>query len=377
MTPGTIQLDSAILGSFGAESLLIGGRRTATAEGSSVTVTSGSVTVDNAGGTLQAQDLVIVSKGGITLEEGASLSSTGKLAESDALLVSGNGTLVRVSADRNAVVLRSGISTATSPLLTIGAGSEIKGGGIILDSSAGVSLSPDARITADSYQFSAGNIAVILKNPGSVTAGSGLVVSNSLLENLQKASSLKLLSYGSIDVYGTGTFGSTTGLASLGLSAGQIRGFNTSGGTARISAGTLRLENLASAASSVSTGAASGNIEFLANRVELGENQIAVNGYSSVLLDASNGIIGEGTGGLSIQGDLITRSPVVAGAAGANRTITATGSIALQASGRAGTAVVKSGLGSSLAVTGATVNVNTPVVLPSGSIRFSATSGDL
>ncbi|RYD23498.1 MAG: filamentous hemagglutinin N-terminal domain-containing protein [Verrucomicrobiaceae bacterium] len=376
-TPGVIQLDSSILGSFGAESLLIGGRRTTTAESSVVTVNSGSVTVDNAGSTLAARDLVIVSKGGITLAEGSSLASTGKLSGAENLLLSGNGTLVRVSADKGASVLRSNITAATSPLLTIGSGVDIKGGGIILDSSAGVSLSADASLSADSYQFAAGNIAVILKNPGTVSAGPGLVVSNALLGNLQSASSLKLLSYGSIDLYGTGTFGSVSGLDTLSLSAGQIRGLNTDGGTARIAAGTVRLENTAAIASSVSNGSFSGDLEIVGNRIELGENQIAINGYSSVLLDSSTGIIGEGTGGLSVQGDLTAKTPVLAGAVRANRTITAKGSIVLQGASRNGSAPVISGLGSSLSVTGDSVTVNTEVSLPSGSLKFNALSGDL
>ncbi len=375
-TPGSIYLDSNTLNSFGAESLLIGGRRNTSSAGISIQVGSGTITVDNAGSTLSAQDLILVAKDGIRLEDGASLSSSGKLSDSDDLLLSGNGTLVRISADNNASILRSEISQATSPLLSIGANAKLKGGSIILDSSSGISLAADSSIDASSYQFNAGNIALLLDNPGMVTAA-GLVVSNALLAKLQTASSLKLLSYGSIDLYGSGTFGSTTGLANLSLSSGQIRGMNNSGGIARIAAKNILLENSASSASLLANGATAGRLEIVAESIGLGANQLAINGYSSVLLESSRGIIGEGTGGLSIQGNLDVRTPVFAGAAGAKRTLTATGSVALEGLVNNGVPLLSSGLGSSLSITGSSVNVDNSVSLPSGSLKLRAVSGNL
>jgi len=375
-TPGTIHLDSDTLSSFGAESLLIGGKRTISPAGSTVSVTSGNLTVDNAGSTLSAQDLILGSKNNLTLQDGSSLASTGTLSVSDDLALTGNGTLVRVSADQNASILRSN-TTSSSALLKVGENVNITGAGIILDSSSQVSLAGTADLIAKSYTFDAANIALLLDHPGTVASGSGLVISHEILQELQAASSLKLMSYSSIDLYGTGTFGSTSTLSSLTLSAGQIRGVNTGGGTASIAAKTVRLENHSNVASTIGTGSTNGSLNLIADTIELGRNTIAANGFSSVVLDASRGVIGQGAGGLIVQKDLTIQAPVIAGAAGAVRTITAGGAVSLTNSARAGSNTLASGLGSALTLTGASVNVDTVISLPSGSLTLKTTSGDL
>ena len=373
---GTVFLDSETLDSFGAESLLIGGRRSVTAAGTQVTVSAGSVTVDNKGSTLAAQDLVLVAKERVTLEQGASLASSGTLSGADSLLLSGDGALLRLSADKNAGVLRSGISSTSSAQLAIGAGVKLEGGGLTLDSSAGISLDPTADLGAVSYRFNAGKIALLLGNLANVTSNGGLVISNNTLGQLQSASALKLLSYSSIDLHGSGSFGSLSGLANLTLSAGEIRGLNPTG-TARIAAGNLRIENSAAVAATKGLGMMEGNLELVGETISLGSHDIAINGYSSVLLDASRGIIGEGTGGLTVQGNLTARTPVLAGSAGAIRSLGAGGFVSLVRPDRASTGPLVSGLGSSLTVTGRRVNVDTAISLPSGSLTLRATSGNL
>jgi filamentous hemagglutinin family protein len=375
--PGTIYLDSNTLTSFAAETLLIGGRRTSGQSGSNVAVSSNNVTVDNSGAVLSAQDLILAAKDSLKVAGGSTLVSTGSLANADNLLLSGDGALLRVSADPQAGILRSGSTGASGSQLTIDPGATLRGGAILMDSTAGISLAPTANLVASTYQFNAGNISLMLGDTGLAAPGGGLVVSNNTLRTLQGASALKLLSYASIDLFGSGSFGSASSLGTLTLSAGQIRGVNTAAGSVQIAAKNLNLENSSGAASSVATGATLGNLTISAETITLGSNNLAINGYSDVVLDASRGIIGQGSGGLAIQGDLSAQAPVLAGTAGSIRTIAAGGVLSLNGAGTGISSPIMSGMGASLAVTGASLGINTAIVLPSGSLTLRATSGDL
>ena len=374
---GTIYLDSPTLSSFAAETLLIGGRRASGASGSSVTVSSNNLAVSNAGSVLSAQDLILVANHNLTLGDDSSLAATGARFDPDQLLLAGNGALLRVSTAPNAPILRSGVTGSDSPLLTIGSGATLSGGNVLMDSSAGIALAPTARLVASNYQFDAGNIALMLGDTALAAPSTGLVISNHSLQALQASSALTLLSYAAIDLYGAGSFGSSTTLASLTLSAGQIRGFNPAAGTAQIAAKNLRLENSAAASATPASGPALGNLSLVAEAITLGANNLALNGYATVTLDASAGILGEGSGGLSTQGDLTADTPVLTGAAGAIRTITAGGSVSLGGPSRNTAATLAAGLGSTLTLSGGSVSVNTAIALPSGSLTLSATAGNL
>src|SRR6202011_2601727 len=106
--------DASALSAFGAESLLIGGIRTTTANGTSVTVTTNNIAVDNMGTPLTGPDLILVANKNLTLVNGADVEQSGTLAGSaDSLLIgnasvagSGDGVLLRVSADPAASIAR-------------------------------------------------------------------------------------------------------------------------------------------------------------------------------------------------------------------------------------------------------------------------------
>ncbi|MEI7955830.1 MAG: hypothetical protein WCJ66_11730, partial [Verrucomicrobiota bacterium] len=374
---GTIYLDSNTLTSFGAETLLIGGRRASGPMGDTVAVGCNNLRVHNAGSVLSAGDLILVANTSITVDAGSSLAAAGTLASSDKLLLVGNGTLLRVSADPGAQILRNGITGISSAQLGIAANATLSGRSISLDSSSGIALDPSAALTSTSYQLDASNIALVLGDAGMAIPSGGLTISNHTLGALGSSSALTLLSYASIDVYGSGTFGSTSGLASLTLSAGQIRGEIPAGGAAQIAAGSLCLENSTAVASAPASGPGQGNLTLLADVITLGANNLAINGYAAVTLEASRGVIGEGSGGLAIQGSLAAITPLITGTAGANRTLGAGGSISFNAPKSGIPESVAWGLGSSLSVTGGAISIATEISLPAGSLTLNATSGDL
>ena len=377
--PGVITLDSAALNAFGAESLLIGGIRTRGTDGTStVTVSSGKITVDNDGASLEAEDLILAAKNELVLAPGADLVSTGDSKSSaDTLRLTGDGALVRVSGNPAATVLRSGTTTSTTPLLSIGAGASITGGGIFLDSSARLSLDSNASLTASTYTFGAGRISLMLDPALAIPSGGSLVLDNDFLATFGSAASIGLLSYSSMDLHGAGQFGSSS-LKNLTLGASEIRGVNQGSGAARLVANDVLLHN-PNASTAATPGTASGSLEISAGTIRLGSNQIALNQYANVRLAATRGIIGEGTGGLSTQAGLTLDTPRLTGAAGAVRTITAGGALALTSttSSTPSGGLLAGGPGSTLTLTGSSIAVGSEILLESGNLALRATTGDL
>ncbi len=369
---GQLVLDAGDLSTFGAESLLIGGTRTAGVGGTIVTVKTGSVTVDNAGSPLRAPEVILVAKQNLTLTDGAVVEQSGALAGgADTLLLNGDGVLLRVSADVGAQISRTGLTGATTPKLAIGANASVSGTSVTLDSSAGMTLDPSATLSADAIALNSGRISIQLDNPGALQPNAGLVLAGGVLTNLESSRALSLLSYSAIDVYGTGSFGA---LGSLALSAGEIRGFNAGGGMVEFSAPDILLENRANVSAPGPVVPLNGTLRFTSDTITLGTNQLRIDQFASVALDASGGILALGAGGLSVQGALTATAPVITAAKQATQSIVAGGALTLA---NAGTATIAGGLGASLTLQGASVAAATDVVLPSGQLTIRATAGDV
>ncbi|MBB5030643.1 filamentous haemagglutinin family protein [Prosthecobacter vanneervenii] len=386
-TPGVLVLDAAQLSSFGAESLLIGGQRTTTTAGTQVSVRTGSITVGNSSAsTLSMPELILVANGSITVNAGASISQSGSMrASADTLRIgtasnsgSGEGVLLRVSADTGAQVLRAGVTSATAAALTIAAGASISGASVILDSTNVLNLNPSALVTGQSLNINSGRISVQLNNPGSLQPNPGLVLAGTVLQNLQQAKSLSLLSYSTIDIYGVGQLGAAQ-MSSLALRAGEIRGFNNSSSgvnTVTLTAQKLQLDNFASAAASGAVAASTGSLVLNAlDTMTIGANTLQLNQFNGVSATASNGIIFQGTGGLVVSGDFSAVAPVITAAGFASQSLTATGALTFTSSAAAGT-LATGGLGASLTLTGGTVATGADIELASGNLTVKSTTGD-
>src|SRR5205085_546737 len=116
---------------------------------------------------------------------------------------SGDGTLLRVSSDAGAQVVRSGVSASTVPNMVIGDGALISGISITLDSTYGTDLSPTAILIGQTVSLNSGQISIALDGSSPVTPG--LVLAGNSLQTLQSTQSLSLLSYSSLDIYGFGS----------------------------------------------------------------------------------------------------------------------------------------------------------------------------
>ncbi|MFA7233442.1 MAG: filamentous hemagglutinin family protein [Terrimicrobiaceae bacterium] len=374
---GVITLDASVLNSFGVEMLLIGGLRTTGSEGTNISVRTGNITLNNLGAPLSGPEIILVANNGISLAAGSSILSTGPMTSpGDDLLLNGNGILLRVSGDSDATISRSGVTTSTNPLLSIGAGSSIRGAGVTLDSSSGTSLDPTAQVVADAYYLNSGRISLQLGNPGALLPTTGLVLTESAIQYYQSSGTLSLQSYSSIDIYGTGQVGSP-GLSLLALSAGEFRGFNQAGGTALFEAEDILIENRAGTPGGGAIATASGSLAFRARNIRLGVNQVQVDQFFDLTFSASESLSGEGSGGLSTQGSLNVASPLITAAAGATRTLTATGAVNLLSPVDTAGTPNPGGLGATYSISGLSINAATSILLPSGSLSLKAAGGDL
>ena len=389
--PGVLTLDAGQLSSFGAGSLLIGGIRKTGEDGTSVTVTTTNITVDNAGTALTAADLILAARKNLILADGAEIASSGDLAGGTETLYfgtpsstpgaaptgTGNGALLRVSSDPAARIVRQDVKADSNPLtrpnMVIGAGATLSGGSLIIDSTSATSIDPTANLLAGAISLHSGQISILLDNAGTIQPTIGLVLSGGALQDLQSTSALNLLSYSSIDIYGSGQFHAA---GDLGLHAAEIRGFNA--GTVMFSAGgDLLLDNSPNVAALGPVAGLGGALEFDAERIRIGANALNVSQYAQLNLNAPGGIILEGSGSLSTQGALTATTSLLTAGKAADQKLTAGGALVLQAPGGGALASVTGGLGAKLALKGQSINAASSIWLPSGSLTLHATSGDV
>ncbi len=194
-----------------------------------------------------------------------------------------------------------------------------------------------------------------------------------MLRDLQQTQRLSLLSYSSLDVFGAGSFQARGALA---LHAAEIRGFGVGSGTASFSAESLLLDNGAHATGQGPVSDLSGAIAFRARDIRLGVNSLAVSQFSVVELTATDSFTVQGAGAFSVQGDLQVNTHALTASRAATYSIVAGGDFTLSDTPASG-GKVSAGLGASLTLQGASLAVNTDILLPSGLLTLRATAGDL
>ena len=381
---GGLVLGTETLNQFNTESLLIGGLRSFGSSGVNVTVNSRSVTLDSAGVALTGKDIILVSRENLILAEDSAITTPEDDTPIDSLFLgdasvmgSGDGTLIRVSANASGQVFRSGVSSSALQQLEIRSGSILTGGSLVIDSSSGTSLAQSVRLIAKDVFLGSGKISLALNQPGVINGGNGLILGGESISSLQDSvRRLSLLSYSSIDTYGTGNLGSTS-LETLSLQAAAIRGFNTGGGNVSFAAQSITLGNRALASSAPATAdPLSGSISFNAQTITLDSNTLRLQGFAQNSLLAS-GILGGSQGSLESSGNLSLVTPFLTGANASNYVISTSGTLQVTRPVTAPPSSLVAGFGASLTLRGSDVSINGDISLPSGKLTLHATSGDL
>jgi filamentous hemagglutinin len=256
-------------------------------------------------------------------------------------------------------------------------------------------LDPSASLggAGSTVNLDSGQISIQLPGAGALrdqangAPTTGLVLSGGALQTLENsARALSLLSYTSIDIYGSGTIGSAS-FSSIALHAPEIYG---DGGNAAFAAANILLDNSpnqpAPDASALASGASlRGALTFNAATLQLGANALAIDQYGTVNLNATTGLVLQASGGLATEGNLAINAPVVTVPSGSgngvtfaasttiSQTIAAGGGLTVTAPSGATASPASGQLGASLNLSGQSVSVDSQISLPSGSIALHAT----
>ncbi len=380
---GYLQIGADALDSLNAGSLLIGGTRTATTKGVTITPIANSVVVSNDGNTsLKGPEILLVTKtdmsgtdpngaNGLRVDAGASIAADGDYpaAKDQPIAIAGDGALLRVSNGAMAPLTRTG--GTGSGLLTVGAGATLAGGqALMLDSSGNLKVDPSAVLSAKA--ITADGSAITFTNAGGAAAANlpGFVIDPAGLAQFANAQQVTLRSYGAIGFIGdvNATFGN-----SVDLSAGT---FTSDGGHVTLNAPQIAFTNEAGAPNATST-SGNGTLTVNAKEIDFGTGTKTLSGFGSASMTATGGIVGQDTGTFDFGALPVTlAAPVYLADTSSASTVTTSGTLTLN--GATGTALTKTPVGGAWSFVGGTIADNgATLAAPAGNVSLDATSGNL
>lgn len=404
---GGKSVSMAQLNALGAESVLLGGKRTTLADGSiKVERTANNVTfqadVDANGvpvvGATDAPrnllsttgEVLAVAKQQLTVENGLSIASTGAdTGASRRYVIQGDGAALQVGHLSNTDISVTGVSETAQGNLTAGkdgvAGNvKLQGNSVQLDATHVLSVAQSTDLATRSLSLGGQRVAVGAGAEDKLDAAT-LSVSDKLLTAANSADRLKLRSYTSIDFYRSAELGSDQ-MTRLSLDAPQLLGRGTAADTAVVRAREVVLANSSgrkaptqevtengktvtkaeSGASSLLVSAApvlrDGKTGGLTIAASLGAAQSAEAqagqrlAFGKGTLQSAGDIIFSGRGQTVAQGDLTLRAARVTADSTSDQSVDATGALNIEKASGGKTLNESLGAGGKVALTGATVN---------------------
>ncbi len=381
---GTVNLLADDLNKLDAPSLLLGGVRSKSKNGQRVTVSAQTLAIEG-DAILHGDEILLAAKNELKIKSGAVVASSGKnsgdgidLSISNAGKNNSDGALLRLSSSGLAELTRDNTVTGKTGTLIVEAGAHLQSdNSMLLDSTKDTVFDGAIDMQGGALALKASKISL----GDAPNDTSGLVLSETQF-NLDE---LKLTSAGGLDLYGTVAVNS--GL--LSIDAAQINGFNNAGTGAVLTADAIQLTNTASKASVGGNG--SGTLTLNAAEIQLGSGNYAVNGFSTVNLNAATAIKGLGqtldpvtgqssladAGTLKVTGALQLNAGHFIGDAGATTGIDASGyQVTINSPGVENDSWT-AGLGASWSITGASITGNGRFDLPSGILKLTALNGDI
>ena len=301
--------------------------------------------------------------------------------------VSGDGALLRVSNGAAVTVTRNfvpGIYTppatsVTGPVapialgsLSIGAGANISGNALTLDSSGSSTLAQDAVLKAKNYDLS-GSVIDLGGGAG------GLALSANVIANFAGAETVSLRSASVFNFYGAIAFGAAA--APIGTLTLDGSGFYGDGGAATVTASNIVLvDNQATAnAAGANTGGAGGGLTLDASgAVTFGAGTKTLNGFANVAVNAGSEILFAGAGSLDAGAAAVTLSaPAVVAGVGATQSLVTTGALAIAPGAGTAPSLASAPIGGTLVLTGASIADSGVLRAQSGNLTLKATTGNL
>ena len=369
----TASISASLLNSWNAASLLIGGQRSQTSDGTRVVVRTGSLTLNAP--LLTAGEVILASNGNLEIADGSSIATSGVPSMTETLLIEGNGALAAVSSSLSRISRTSTTGAAAS--LQIGQNTKLTGSSVILNSSRSSSIAPSLQITANNLFLGAGQISLLFEPRPDGLEGSQfanhLVMQGQFLSSALATNSLTLESYTTIDLYSNGSITAPT--KSLNLLASGLRTYTSAGSIIALNASDILFSNPNSASSLAAPGSSAGTLAISANSLSFGQNSFTATGINAVNLSASSGAAAISDGSFSTTGSLRIATPALTASQAVRHSLSSTG--ALELADIAGTPTRTPGLGATISLRGSSVTLGSDILLPSGSLDATATSGSI
>ena len=396
---GALGVAADVLARSGAGSVLLGGLRSAatTQDRSLLTDAAGrtvwnidqsatqAVTVDLGARALQVEELLLAATGSVTLAPRSRIDATAVATLGARTLASqGPGSLLAVSANALDLVRTDAQQAAGS--LVIGAGSNLRGAQLGLDTTGVLQVDGTARLAAPALGIGARRIMV---GQGAAADAGGSVLAGSLLAAVRDSDELALRAYQSIDFVGVQDWSQRTPAdvpghvaARLVLDAPVVRGLNAQDGTAArtdIAAHEVVLRNTSGAAPDP-TLAGQGGLLLQAlplprfgstGGLALGEGSMAL-GFDGVALRSGGDIVLQGQGAKSAQQDITLSAARVTATTGADQSLAAAGTLRIAVETGSRTLGERVGQGARLQLSGATVVQQGVVDLAGGKLALRA-----
>ncbi|HSX95626.1 MAG TPA: filamentous hemagglutinin family protein [Hydrogenophaga sp.] len=383
------------LNELGFQSLLIGGTRTEGADGDAVQTRAERVTVAHSGAhALKAGEVMLSARDTLSLEDGSRIEAQGASGDRGTVRVDGNGAFLR-AASTTARFERTGApdgSTGTlqgAPVVAAAPGVQAKAGAVVTASSSVVldatrdnAFEGDVAFERDGAAV-AGNLTVGASrfHFGAAPDGAtGITYGQDDLDAFSGLASLTLSSYSSFDFHGNVHVGQKDAagqamLGSLTLQGGGLNGAGAAGDQATLRADTLTLSNPSKATASAASG--EGRLRIEATRLNLGNGDMVVDGFTGVDVRADEVVALAGTGRFSANAPLNVATARVGGAAGSQLTLQSQGAMQLTHIEPSKALANATALGGRVALEATSVHFDTTATLPSGRFSASARSGDV
>jgi filamentous hemagglutinin len=371
---GFLTLSSDKLNAIGAESLLIGGRRSGTTDGTQLDVIASKIKV-KAGTNLTGQEIIIAAKDSLSVASGAAIKSSGKApVNHDAIIIgnadtagSGDGALLAVSAGPQRELIRKNV-VQTKGTLDVQAGATIAATGSAIEDATFSSTINSAVSLAQNGALRLGGPKISFGTPAAPITG--LLFDNARIAALGNPSSIELKSYSTLDFYGDVNLGSKD-LKNLTLESSGLAGYNNAGKTVTLTAETVKIANPDGATFTPKGTLGTGTLAINATKeIGLGNGTFNTAGFNTVKLRADQ-VIGEGKGSLAVKGDLAIDAGRITAAGLSDETIKATGNLlTIQ---HAVTGLAKAPLGGKLTLAADTITHGGIIDLPAGNVTLQAT----
>ena len=374
---GAVRLSVGQLEALQARSLSLGAVRNEVDGGTRLDVRSADLLLANdAAHTLTAPELILAAGDSLRIDPGAALRAQGQAGAANDLLVAGGGAVLRAtgSAGAGAIVRSAGTGTGGATL-TIGRDAQIAATSALqVDAAGRSSLAGTLAVDAGgALSLAAPSIALGDHAPAALAAQSFAFGS----EALAAWSTLGFLSLNSRDVaiglYGPLVLGSAR-LQQLTL-AGPGLAWIGDAGSARIQAGTVRLEGSANAPALGLAAAGPGSLQLQAGRIDLAGGQFSLRQFADASLTAAGDLRAIGTGSvLSTEGALRLDAARITAASGADASVHAGATLTLAGAERAPAAAAgPAGFGGRLVFDADTVLSRALVEVSSGTLEMQAT----